>query len=162
MAEIDETELPGIGVRREFTTRDGTRLGVITNRTGRRDLLLYDRDDPDVCRSVVPLDERDSDVLADLLGAARVVGDAASTLHQPRGTGHRLGGHRCPLAGARVGPSARRRSARPPAPASPRCCTGGESVPNPGPDTVLPAGGAGRGGGQPRGRRRDLAELLGA
>ena len=48
MAEIDETELPGIGVRREFTTRGGMRLGVIATRTGSRDLLLYDRDDPDV------------------------------------------------------------------------------------------------------------------
>ncbi len=81
MADIDETELPGIGVRREFTTRDGTRLGVISNRTGRRDLLLYDREDPDTCRSVVPLDDRDSDLLADLLGGGdRLISDAASTL----------------------------------------------------------------------------------
>lgn len=80
MTEIDETELPGIGVRREFTTRGGMRVGVIETRTGARDLLLYDREDPDVCRSVVPLDEKDSDLLADLLGADIVKNDAASTL----------------------------------------------------------------------------------
>ncbi len=80
MADIEETELPGIGVRREFTTRGGMRLGVIQTRTGRRDLLLYDADDVDACRSVVPLDEHDSDVLVDLLGGDRIVNDAASTL----------------------------------------------------------------------------------
>lgn len=79
MTEIDETELPGIGLRREFTTHGGLRLGVIANRTGSRDLLLYDGADPDVCRSVVPLDDRDSEVLADLLGGDRVR-DAAETL----------------------------------------------------------------------------------
>ena len=47
MADIEETELPGVGVRREFTTRAGMRLGVIQTRSGRRDLLLFDLDVPD-------------------------------------------------------------------------------------------------------------------
>lgn len=160
MAEIDETELPGIGVRREFTTRDGTRLGVITNRTGRRDLLLYDRDDPDVCRSVVPLDERDSDVLADLLGADRVAGDAASTLINLEGLAIDWVGidPRSPVAGRTIGE------------AEIRSTTGasiaavlhrGESVPNPGPDTVLPPGAQVVAVGSPEAVAA-LAELLGA
>jgi len=82
VADIEETELPGVGVRREFTTQAGMRLGVIQTRTGRRDLLLYDADDPDACRSLVPLDEHDSDVLIDLLGGDRVVNEATSTLLQ--------------------------------------------------------------------------------
>jgi TrkA domain protein len=45
--EIQETALPGVGLRHDFTTRAGRQLGVVTHRTGRRDLLLYDRDDPD-------------------------------------------------------------------------------------------------------------------
>lgn len=80
MVDIDETELPGIGIRREFTTRGGTRLGVVETRSGTRDLLLYDRDDPDMCRVVVPLGEKDSDVLSNLLGANVVRNDAASKL----------------------------------------------------------------------------------
>lgn len=80
MADIEETELPGVGVRREFTTRAGMRVGVIQTRSGRRDLLLFDAEDVDACRSVVPLDEHDSDVLVDLLGGDRIVNDAASTL----------------------------------------------------------------------------------
>jgi TrkA domain protein len=82
MAQIEETELPGIGVRQEFLTDSGTRLGVITTRAGRRDLLLYDADDPDECSSVVPLGADDSATLAGLLGATRTeaVGDAVQRL----------------------------------------------------------------------------------
>jgi len=78
MTEIYETELPGIGVRREFDTEGGVRLGVLTTRTGRRELLLYDDDDTDACRAVVHLDPSDSSVLADLLGANRVSETEAS------------------------------------------------------------------------------------
>lgn len=77
MTEIHETELPGIGVRQEFDTVAGSRLGVLTTRTGRRELLIYDRDDPDACR-VVHLDPEDSTVLGELLGASRVNEAAAS------------------------------------------------------------------------------------
>ncbi|MHB1137494.1 MAG: cation:proton antiporter regulatory subunit [Microthrixaceae bacterium] len=78
MTEIHETELPGIGVRQEFDTAGGARLGVLTTRTGRRELLLYDEDDPDSCRAVVHLDPADATVLSDLLGATRVSETAAS------------------------------------------------------------------------------------
>ncbi len=84
MTEIDETHLPGIGVRREFATRGGDRIGVIVTRSGRRDLLLYDRADPDTCRSVVPLELQESDTLADLLGQDRIV-DAALSLQRIEG-----------------------------------------------------------------------------
>lgn len=72
MTEIHETELPGIGVRQEFSTAGGSRLGVLTTRSGRRELLLYDDDDPDACRAVVHLEREDSVVLADLLGSSHV------------------------------------------------------------------------------------------
>jgi TrkA domain protein len=78
MTEIHETELPGIGVRQEFETAGGVRLGVLTTRTGQRELLLYDEDDPDSCRAVVHLDPADTAVLSDLLGATRVSETAAS------------------------------------------------------------------------------------
>ena len=72
MTEIHETELPGIGVRQEFDTSTGARLGVLTTRTGRKELLLYDREDPDSCRATVHLEAEDSAVLAGLLGSSRV------------------------------------------------------------------------------------------
>ncbi|MDF2440021.1 MAG: TrkA domain protein [Abditibacteriota bacterium] len=72
MAKIQETSLPGVGMRHEFTTQSGDHLGVITHRSGRRDLLVFDRADPDACGVVVRLEEDDSDALAELLGASQV------------------------------------------------------------------------------------------
>jgi TrkA domain protein len=72
MAEIEETKLPGLGVRYVFRTARGSRLGVVHHRTGRRELLVYDPEDPDTCRDVVALDEDDSRTLAELLGGSRV------------------------------------------------------------------------------------------
>lgn len=70
--EVSETKLPGLGIRFDFITRRGNRVGVLHHRTGRRELLLYDFDDPDACREVVALDEEDSRILAELLGGSRV------------------------------------------------------------------------------------------
>lgn len=72
MAEIEETRLPGVGVRHDFRTRSGRRIGVITHRGGDRDLLIYDEDDPDRCRETVRLDDQDLHAVADLLGASQV------------------------------------------------------------------------------------------
>jgi TrkA domain protein len=71
--DIQETNLPGVGLRHNFTTRAGRQLGVVTHRTGRRDLLVYDREDPDACQEVVQLTDEEADALAELLGAARLV-----------------------------------------------------------------------------------------
>jgi TrkA domain protein len=71
--DIQETTLPGVGLRHDFTTRAGRQLGVVTHRTGRRDLLVYDRDDPDACQEVIQLTDDEADALAELLGAARLV-----------------------------------------------------------------------------------------
>ena len=71
--DIQETNLPGVGLRHDFTTRAGRQLGVVTHRTGRRDLLVYDRSDPDACQEVIRLTDDEADALAELLGAARLV-----------------------------------------------------------------------------------------
>jgi TrkA domain protein len=71
--DITETALPGVGLRHDFTTRAGRQLGVVTHRTGRRDLLVYDRGDPDRCQEVIQLTDDEADALAELLGAARLV-----------------------------------------------------------------------------------------
>ena len=70
--EVRETRLPGLGVRYEFRTARGSALGVVLHRTGRRELLIYDADDPDTCRAIVALDPDDSRTLAELLGSSRV------------------------------------------------------------------------------------------
>jgi TrkA domain protein len=72
MADVEETRLPGVGIRYDFMTRDHERLGVIAHTAGHRDLLLYGEDDPDACSHVVRLSEDDTSTLADLLGASHV------------------------------------------------------------------------------------------
>jgi TrkA domain protein len=71
--DIHETTLPGVGLRHDFTTRTGRQLGVITHRTGRRDLVVYDREDPDASQEVVQLTGDEAEALGELLGADRVV-----------------------------------------------------------------------------------------
>jgi TrkA domain protein len=83
--EIQETNLPGVGLRHDFTTRAGRQLGVVTHRTGRRDLLVYDRDDPDATQEVIQLSDEEADALADLLGADRLVAHLAALTQQVEG-----------------------------------------------------------------------------
>ena len=72
MPEVSETPLPGVGVRHEFVTAGGERIAVITHRTGRRELAIYDRADPDACTTVLHLSSDDTRTLAELLGASPV------------------------------------------------------------------------------------------
>jgi TrkA domain protein len=82
--DITETALPGVGLRHDFPTRAGRQLGVVTHRTGRRDLLVYDRTDPDRCE-VIQLTDDEADALADLLGGDRVVSHLAKLQQQIEG-----------------------------------------------------------------------------
>ncbi len=77
MSDVTETQLPGVGVRHDFTTSSGERLGMIVHRTGHRDLLIYDREDPDACSMVLRLGEDDARTLADVLGASHVTEEVA-------------------------------------------------------------------------------------
>ncbi|HEV2074650.1 MAG TPA: cation:proton antiporter regulatory subunit [Thermoleophilaceae bacterium] len=72
MAQVEETQLPGVGVRHDFVTRRGERIGMITHRTGHRELLIYDRDDPDACRETLRLEEDDVRALSEMLGGSHV------------------------------------------------------------------------------------------
>jgi TrkA domain protein len=72
MTRIEETRLPGVGVRHEFVTRAGKRIGVLSHRSGYRELLIYDDRDLDACSQTVRLEEQDSRTLAELLGADEV------------------------------------------------------------------------------------------
>ncbi len=81
MPEIHKTPLPGIGIRHEFETDDGSRLGVITHHSGTKEILVYDRDDPDQCHNVLRLAAQDAQALAEILGGSQVT-EQLSNLQQ--------------------------------------------------------------------------------
>jgi TrkA domain protein len=71
--DVEETKLPGIGLRHDLVTAAGRRIAVISQRTGARNVVLYDRDDPDATAATIELTGEESEVLAELLGAPRVI-----------------------------------------------------------------------------------------
>jgi TrkA domain protein len=83
--DVERTALPGIGLQHVFTTAKGRRIGAISHRDGRRDLLIYDRLDPDTCVLTVPLTVEEAGVLAELLGTARIVERLAELHRQVEG-----------------------------------------------------------------------------
>jgi TrkA domain protein len=83
--EVFETPLPGIGVRLEFTTRSGERVGVLTRRDGRRELLLYDRTDPDTTRETVELAPDEAATMVELLGGSRITERLEDLRHEVEG-----------------------------------------------------------------------------
>lgn len=85
MVEIERTALPGIGLRHTITTERGRQVGVISHRTGRRDLLIYDRDDPDTCAETMPLTSDEAGALAELLAPQRIVERLAELENQIQG-----------------------------------------------------------------------------
>lgn len=78
MAEVRETELPGVGVRYEFTTSSGEPVSVLVHRTGKREIMVYDRDDPDRCHTALRLSADDALTLVEVLGASRVIASLAA------------------------------------------------------------------------------------
>jgi TrkA domain protein len=85
VAEIEQTQLPGVGVRYEFTTADGLRIGVVHHRAGRRELFVCTPEDPD--SAIVTLDLSDDEVhdLVDVLGGSRVVENLSHLQQQIEG-----------------------------------------------------------------------------
>jgi TrkA domain protein len=72
MSEIREVKLPGVGIRYEFETEDGKRMGILAHRSGRRELFVGNPDDPDEFKRLVGLSQADARTVAELLGASRV------------------------------------------------------------------------------------------
>lgn len=73
MTDIDETRLPGVGVRHDFETGAGQRLGVISHHGGDREVVIYDDHDPDAVRTTVRLSGAEATALAELLGGSRLI-----------------------------------------------------------------------------------------
>lgn len=81
MTTVQQTSLPGVGIRYEFQTKAGDQVGVIAHHSGRYDFLLYDSADPDSCAAVMRLDGDDAHTLTELLGGSRLT-ESVHHLHQ--------------------------------------------------------------------------------
>jgi TrkA domain protein len=77
MPIVTEIPLPGIGVRYEFETEEGTRIGVVHHRSGMRELVRFERADPDTSHDLLRLGPEDSRTLAELLGVSQVAKELA-------------------------------------------------------------------------------------
>ena len=60
-------------MRHEFRTTRGQHAAVISHHTGRRDVVLFDRNDPDTALGILTLTPDEANGLAELLGTARIV-----------------------------------------------------------------------------------------
>ncbi|WP_106400150.1 cation:proton antiporter regulatory subunit [Actinocorallia populi] len=70
--DVNEVLLPGVGLRYEFTNRDGERIGVIARRSGDFEVVVYGEGDPDESRPVFRLTGDEAETLAQILGAPRI------------------------------------------------------------------------------------------
>ena len=68
-----------------LTTVRGRRIGVVSHHSGRRDLVVYRRDDPDSAAESVMLTATEANALAGLLGAGLVVERLADLQRQAEG-----------------------------------------------------------------------------
>jgi TrkA domain protein len=115
--EVIEVLLPGVGLRYEFATAAGARVGVIARRDGDFELVRYDRTDPDAAVTLLTLTREEADTVGEILGAPRITerfadltkevpGLAAATIDIPAGSafdGRTLGDtHTRTLTGASV------------------------------------------------------------
>jgi TrkA domain protein len=65
---VDETDLPGLGRRKDFMTASGRRIGVVELREGQTELIVSTWDDPDTCQASIPLTGDEAATLGNLLG----------------------------------------------------------------------------------------------
>lgn len=70
---LEETPLPGIGVRREITLSTGRRVGVVILRDGDVELIVSQRDDPDACQAAIRLTVEEAGAIGAMLGAPQLV-----------------------------------------------------------------------------------------
>lgn len=72
VTEIIETPLPGVGVRHDFACASDAHVGVVSHHSGRRDLIVYDRHDPDRVSETVPMSADEARSLGALLGGPNI------------------------------------------------------------------------------------------
>ncbi|MGO4385062.1 cation:proton antiporter regulatory subunit [Specibacter sp. RAF43] len=88
---IEETPLPGIGVRRELRLATGRRVGVVTHRDGHTEFIVSRMDDPDACALSLPLSADEAAALGGLLGATQLIAQlSAEQKNVPGVTTHQI------------------------------------------------------------------------
>jgi TrkA domain protein len=75
--DVQETPLPGIGIRREIVLASGRRVGIVIQRDGQTDLIISRLDDPDACMASIPLSTEEAATLGSLLGGPQLVAQLA-------------------------------------------------------------------------------------
>jgi TrkA domain protein len=85
LTRIEESPLPGVGVRYEFSTEDGRRIGVVHHRTGRRELFVCEADDTDAAVVNMTLTDEDSHALSEALGGSTLVANLSNLQQQVEG-----------------------------------------------------------------------------
>lgn len=78
MATIEQTDLPGVGVRYDLWTAEGQRVGVVHHRSGRRELYVSATDDPDTVTASLNLSDDEAHTLVEMMGVSPVVEGLAS------------------------------------------------------------------------------------
>src|SRR5690349_5367101 len=73
IVNVEVTPLPGIGVRKDFESGSGRRIGVVVRRDGSTDLIASRADDPDTCELQVALSQDEAAVLGNLLGTPQLM-----------------------------------------------------------------------------------------
>lgn len=71
--DVSEILLPGVGLRYEFSTADGDRIGIVAARSGNFEVVAYAADDPDEVRQTFRLRAEEAATVAEILGAPRIV-----------------------------------------------------------------------------------------
>lgn len=139
MTDVDETVLPGVGLRHDFETRTGRRVGVVTHQTGRRDLVVYGVEDPDATSESVELTEEEGRTLGELLGGSKITEHLSDLVHMIEGLAidWLLVGDASSLAGKSISESAVRDRTGASVVAIVR---GGDPIPAPGPAETIEAG----------------------
>lgn len=136
---VEVTPLPGIGTRQDFVSGAGRRIGVITYRDGRFELIVSRQDDPDACIASIPLTAEEAGALAGLLGAPQLVSQLDEQHRDLTGVTTRQLPlvHGSPFDGRTLGDTALRTRTGVSVVAVVRA---GTVHPSPGPDFVLAAG----------------------
>lgn len=138
-ARIEKIDLPGIGTRHDLLTASGRRIGVVSHRSGERQLAIFDADDPDAAVETVDLSESEAVGLADILGASVMLGQLAAIRTQVAGlfTEQLVLPATSPFAGRPLGDTQARTRTKTSIVGVVR---GSHIIPSPTPDTVLEGG----------------------
>ena len=79
--DVEQTPLPGVGIRYDFATAAGRQLGLVVHRDGRVELFVYAEDDPDTTSESVMLQPQERAVLVELLAQPPGQADPQARTH---------------------------------------------------------------------------------